>query len=146
MGQRRNHVGRFFVYALEGYLNEPIIRRAIYRVLAVSTEEMLGKKTFNSYTQKITEILKKGAKEGLSYNKVMEEKVSKETTHEIIKLYWEKMQKTPSFEKQLKNQIDAALTKYQAQKPDEAFDIEAYVLEIYDYFIQALKKNLDSHK
>ncbi|MEE9258243.1 MAG: hypothetical protein V3U37_01770 [Nitrospinaceae bacterium] len=143
VGQRRNHVGRFFVYALEGYLNEPIIKRAIYRVLAVSTEDLLGKKTFESYTQKIKVLLKEGSKEGLSYNKVMKQKPSREITHEIIKLYWDKMQKTKGFEKQLKNQIDSALTKYQAQKPQEAFDIEVYVQEVYDYFIQALEKNLD---
>jgi len=42
-----------------------------------------------------------------------------------------------------KNQIDSALTNYQAQKPQEAFDIEVYVEEAYDYFITALKKNTD---
>ena len=143
VGQRRNHVGRFFVNALEGYLNEPIIKRAIYRVLAVSTEDLLGKKTFVSYTQKITALLGAGSKEGLSYNQVMNQKSSKEITHEIIKLYWDKLQKTPSFEKQLKNQINDALVKYQTQKPEEAFDIEVFVEEIYDYFITALKKTLD---
>ncbi len=143
VGQRHNHVGRFFVYALEGYLNEPIIKRAIFRVLAVSTEDMLGKKKFAHYTQKIEELLKTGSKEGLSYDKVMEQKPSKEITLEILKLYWEKMQQTPSFEKQFKNQIDSALTKYQAQKPQEAFDIEVYVEEVYDYFITALKKTTD---
>lgn len=143
VGQRRNHVGRFFVFALEGYLNEPIIKRAIYRVLASSTEELMGKKTFNSYSQKITEILRAGSKEGLSYNKIMEQKPSKAVTHEIINLYWNELQNNPSYSKQLKNQIDSALTRYQAQKPAEAFDIEAFTEEVYDYFITALKKNLD---
>ncbi len=143
VGQRRNHVGRFFVHALEGYLNEPVIKRAIYRVLAVSTEDLLGKKIFTSYTQKITKLLEAGSKEGLSYNKVMDQKSSKEITREIIQLYWNKMQTTPSFEKQLKNQIDDALVKYQTQKPEEAFDIEVFVEEVYDYFVTALEKNLD---
>jgi len=142
VGQRHNHAGRFFVHALESYLNEPIIKRAIYRVLAVSTEDILGKKTFASYTQKIKELLKTGSKEGHSYDKVMEQKTSKEITLEILKSYWEKMQQTPNFEKQLKNQIDSALTKYQAYNPEEAFDIEVYVEEVYDYFITALKKKL----
>ena len=138
--QRQNHIGRFFVYALEGYLNEPIIKGTIYRVLAVSTEDMLGKKKFARYTQKIQELLNEGSKNGLSYNKVMEQKPSREITLELLKLYWAKMLKTPSFEKQLKNQIDSALTKYQARKPQETFDIEVYVEEVYDYFITALKK------
>ena len=146
VGQRRNHVGRFFVHALEGYLNEPIIKRAIYRVLAASTEELLGKKAYQSYTQKITELLREGSKDGLSYNKIMELKASRAVTHEIIKLYWEELQSAPSYEKQLKNQIDAALTKYQAQKPEEAFDIESFAQEVFDYFITALKKNLDPDK
>lgn len=146
VGQRRNHVGRFFVYALEGYLNEPIIKRAIYRVLAASTEELLGKKTFQSYSQKITQILKDGSKEGLTYNKIMEQKKSKAVTFEIIRLYWEELQSKPSYEKQLKNQIDSALTKYQSQKPEEAFDIESFTQEVYDYFITALEKNLDPDK
>lgn len=143
VGQRRNHAGRFFVYALEGYLNEPVIKRAIYRVLAVSTEELLGKKIFTSYTQKITKLLEAGAKEGLSYNKVMDQKASKEVTLEILQLYWDGLQKNPGFEKQLKNQINDALVKYQTQKPEEVFDIEVFVEEIYDYFVTALKKNLD---
>ena len=90
--------------------------------------------------------MNEGSKNGLSYNKVMEQKPSREITLELLKLYWEKMQKTPNFEKQLKNQIDSALTKYQARKPQETFDIEVYVEEIYDYFITALKKNLDPDK
>jgi len=146
VGQRRNHVGRFFVFALEGYLNEPIIKRAIYRVLAVSTEELLGKKTFSSYTQKVTALLVAGSKEGLSYNKVMEQKSSREITYEIIKCYWDKLQSNPSFEKQLKDQINDALVKYQTQKPEEAFEIDVFVEEIYDYFITALEKNLDPDK
>jgi len=145
VGQRHNHAGRFFVYALESHLNEPIIKRAIYRVLAVSTEDVLGKKIFSSYTQKIKELLKTGSKNGLSYNKVMEQKLSKEITLKLLRSYWDKMQQTPNFEKQLKNQIDSALTKYQAHKPEEAFAIEAYVEEVYDYFITALKKKLDSN-
>ncbi|MDH5763911.1 MAG: hypothetical protein OEZ51_13115 [Nitrospinota bacterium] len=144
VGQRRNHVGRFFVFALEGYLNEPIIKRAIYRVLAGSTEEFLGRKIYESYSQKIKQLLKEGSSQGLSYNKVMEQKPSRDLTREILQLYWNKMEQSVSCEKMLKNQIDSALTKYQTQKPEDAFDIEAYTQEVYDYFMTALKKNLDS--
>ena len=143
VSQRHNHVGRFFVAALEGYLNEPVIKQSVYRVMAQSTEDMLGKKEFEAYTAKIKELLENGIKEGLSYNQVMELKAAKSITHEIIQLYWEKSQNTKSFEKKLKKQIHSALTKYREQKPEENFEVDIYAQEIYDYFLTALEKNLD---
>ncbi len=140
--QRKDHVGRLFVHKLEPYFKKSQIRQTIYPALAKSVVILLGNDLWEEYNQKIYTLLKNANQKGFSYDTFLENPSAQKIMKELISLYWKEMQSTPAFQDQIINQIDDALIRFQAKNPSKCFDIEQFIREIYNDFIQALKENL----
>jgi len=140
-GQRRNHVGRFFLHKLEDQLKGPLYKECLFPLMADSVQSLLGEEKFDIYTGRIKAFLQEMGHQGMSYNEAMDTQPAYEIMEEIIKEYLKEMKSFPKYQEQLKSQIDDALAKYQSKNPQKVVDIDKNVQLIFDKFIHSLEIN-----
>lgn len=140
-GQRRNHVGRFFLHKLEDQLKGPLFKECLFPLLADSVNSLLGEEKYDAYTGRIKAFLKEMGQQGMSYNEAMDSQPAYEIMEEIIGEYLKEMKSLPKLQDQLKNQIDEALAKYQSKNPSKVVNIDKNVQLIFDKFLQSLEIN-----
>ena len=138
-GERKDHVGRFFLHKLTPHLKNGPIRQSVYPILARSVVNLLGQDVFQKFQNEIGELIKKSQKQGILYNDLMETSAAHRLMEQLISRYWNEMQKSPAFQDQLLNQIDDALVKYQSRHPQRDFDIVQFVHNVFQDFTEALK-------
>ncbi len=140
-GQRRNHVGRFFLHKLEDQLKGPLYKQCLFPLLAESVKSLLGDEKTEVYTGRIKAFLQEMGHQGMSYNESMDTQPAYEIMEEIIGEYLKEMKKESVYQDQLKTQIDEALAQYQAKNPDKVVDIDKNVQLIFDKYMHALEVN-----
>lgn len=140
-GQRRNHVGRFFLHKLEDQLKGPLFKECLFPLLADSVKSLLGEEKYDIYTGRIKAFLQEMGQQGMSYNESMDSQPAYEIMEEIIGEYLKEMKSFPKFQEQLKGQIDDALGKYQSKNPEKVVNIDKNVQLIFDKFMHSLEIN-----
>ncbi|MGP0628240.1 hypothetical protein ACTRW9_00875 [Nitrospina sp. 32_T5] len=140
-GQRRNHVGRFFLHKLEDQLKGPLFKECLFPLLADSVKSLLGEEKYDIYTGRIKAFLQEMGQQGMSYNESMDSQPAYEIMEEIIGEYLKEMKSFPKFQEQLKSQIDDALGTYQSKNPEKVVNIDKNVQLIFDKFMHSLEIN-----
>ena len=75
--QRKEHVGRFFVFLLEKNIRQPGIPDCLIPVFAKSVQSTIGEEVYDQVAKKIDRLLEFGEKKGFNYDQVMDSKPGK---------------------------------------------------------------------
>ncbi len=108
--QRKEHVGRFFVRMLEKNIRQPGVPDCLIPVFAKSVQSTIGEDAYEQVAKKIDRLLEFGEKKGYDYDQILNSKPGKTIATEILSLYRAESS-SPSFAKQLKNNLDETLVK-----------------------------------
>jgi hypothetical protein len=137
--QRKEHVGRFFIHLMEKNIKQPGIPDCLIAVFAKSVQTTIGEEAYKQISGKIDRLLEFGEKKGFDYDQILESKPGKTIAAEILKLYNAEAT-SPSFEKQLKNNLDETLVKnISSIENSQELNIEDTVNLAYNEFIKYLK-------
>jgi hypothetical protein len=138
--QRKEHVGRFFVFLLEKNVRQPGIPDCLIPVFAKSVQSTIGEDAYDQVSKKIDRLLEFGEKKGFDYDQILESKPGKTIATEILKLYRVEMS-SASFAKQLKNNLDETLVKnIESIENGQELNIEDTVNLAFNEFTKYLQK------
>ncbi|PIQ99835.1 MAG: hypothetical protein COV66_09515 [Nitrospinae bacterium CG11_big_fil_rev_8_21_14_0_20_45_15] len=135
---RKEHVGRYFLRLMEHELREAGIHQSLIPVFANSIHYLAGEENIGLWTDKINRLMEFGEKKGADYETILDSKPGKMISREIMSTYKKEIEKSPSFAKKMKNNLDEALVKAINPDVDGDVDIEAAVEKAYSEFIKRL--------
>ena len=144
--QRKDHVGRFFVQKLEAHLQDEISRKNLYPAFAQSVKDLLGIDAYDQFNDRIKKLLEECLELETSYDGMLETTEAYNLMKEIARTYRKEIKKSDHGPLLLKNNIEAALIKYQYKHPKDAFNMDALVERAFDDFMRALELNYLSDK
>ncbi len=138
--QRKEHVGRFFVFLLEKNIRQPGIPDCLIPVFAKSVQSTIGEDAYEQVSKKIDRLLEFGEKKGFDYDQILDSKPGKTIATEILALYRAEMS-SASFAKQLKNNLDETLVKnIKSIENGQELNIEDTVNLAFNEFTKYLQK------
>jgi hypothetical protein len=138
--QRKEHVGRFFVFLLEKNIRQPGILDCLIPVFAKSVQSTIGEEVYDQVAKKIDRLLEFGEKKGFNYDQVLDSKLGKTIATEILTLYRTEMS-SASFAKQLKNNLDETMVKnIESIENGQELNIEDTVNLAFNEFTKYIQK------
>ncbi len=136
--ERKDHVGRFFLFLLETELRREGIQECLIPVFAKSIQSLIGNEAYDAFAMKISHLMEYGENNGFSYDQVLRSKSGKEIMQHIIALYRSEMSKNPPFAERLKNKLDEALVLKFKEGESESLDIDAAIKKAYHLFVHLI--------
>ena len=135
---RKDHVGRFFLYLLEKELKEAKVEHCFITVFANSVHSLIGEELYEKFAQKINHLLDFASQKGFTYEQALESKPGKEIMKDILGLYKHEMESSSKFGDRLKNRLETALIDNFTNEEKAEFNIDKIVQDTFKSFIKII--------
>jgi len=134
--ERRDHVGRFFLFPLEKELRSAGLKDFL-PAIAQSVPSLLGHEVYQDFSTRLQELLTDQSKQGKAYQVAMTSPAAQIIIREIHELYKKEILNSPGFGDRLKNQFDEVFIKAQ-KRTQQSTNMEKTIDHVYNTFIRIL--------